>query len=205
MNKKRSNEVLSELPALNPKLAYRLLWERDTERAERATHISAVKSTRKIGSTITGLVEGNHRPFYKCSIELAPQSNDTTNKSESPAAKKRSNVKTTTRKAKKSDFSSYISDYSCNCPDWGDPCKHVGALLLCFAKHPDRFQEVPSISSLLKGCKKSDLEELILSLSETSKVRDQIYTYFGYISDGDEDDFNESDSEDESEERDSYY
>jgi len=205
MSKKRSSEVLSDLPPLDHKLAYRLLRERDAQRAERASNIFEVKNVRRSGSTITGLVGGTHKPYYKCSITLASQNKDTNKQppSKKKAASRKPPLKSNSNKP---NFSLYVGDFSCNCPDWGNPCKHVGALLLQFAKNPKRFQEVPSIPSLLKGLKKSELQDIIVSLSESSNIREKIYSILGYGNDDGE--YSDEDSEnedDEDEDEENYY
>jgi uncharacterized Zn finger protein len=55
----------------------------------------------------------------------------------------------------------------CSCPyDWGGWCKHIVAVLLAIAEHPDSVEERPSLAALLAGLDAGALRAMLLKLVE---------------------------------------
>lgn len=55
-----------------------------------------------------------------------------------------------------------IQEFSCNCQyDWGGACKHVVAVLLAYANHPEQFADLPKSEDILAQRSKEELIALI--------------------------------------------
>lgn len=93
--------------------------------------------------------------------------------------------------------------FSCTCPDWGNPCKHVGALLLHWSTDPDAFARLRSEQDILKSIESLPKKKLVKALSALVRADERLTKRVDealsgkYISDLDE---NEDASEDEDEE-----
>eukprot|EP01113_Clastostelium_recurvatum_P002765 TRINITY_DN11173_c0_g1_i2.p1 TRINITY_DN11173_c0_g1~~TRINITY_DN11173_c0_g1_i2.p1 ORF type:complete len:182 (-),score=34.36 TRINITY_DN11173_c0_g1_i2:98-613(-) len=108
-----------------------MLKKRDSTRAQKASCIysmcrkqhkgwyeSSAKQLRRNGAIITGKMPGEHQPYYRCGFKL------------------------NLRKEKSLDWDTFVVRQWCTCPDWGSPCKHVGALFLLFILESESFTVV---------------------------------------------------------------
>lgn len=124
----------------------------DESRYYRAVDINndpyGVYDIYKTDNRICGRVEGQHKNFYRVSVTFKKDPKD------------------------KDDL---IEDWNCSCPDWGDPCKHIGALLLRWASSSSSFKERPSLESLLKRKKKDELIDIIKTVASDQEVEKRIY------------------------------
>lgn len=56
-------------------------------------------------------------------------------------------------------------EVSCTCPyDWGDWCKHIVAVALAVAEHPDSVDELPSLRGRIESLEQETLVELVMRL-----------------------------------------
>jgi hypothetical protein len=78
---------------------------------------------------------------------------------------------------------------SCSCPDGGSPCKHGGAVLLCFGLNPDKFQQRQSIREVVQVQEKETLTEMLVALANSNHgASNFIYSYLGIDTGADDDD-----------------
>lgn len=59
------------------------------------------------------------------------------------------------------------TEATCSCPyDWGGWCKHIVAVLLSYARDPERVRDLPALEETLSGLDRERLQELLLALVE---------------------------------------
>jgi uncharacterized Zn finger protein len=104
------------------------------------------------GQTISARIPGNHRAYYRAKVTFAPEARN-------PECKQRKSI---------------VKSWNCMCPDWGDPCKHIVALLIHWCTNPHKFTFRPALRDVLTPKSKEDLIELMEKLY-------QIYPQIGQI------------------------
>lgn len=62
-----------------------------------------------------------------------------------------------------------IQSFSCTCPDYAAPCKHVGALIMEFCEEPHRFRQS---APLLPQLRKFD-KETLLNIIDRATTQDR--------------------------------
>jgi len=88
-----------------------------------------------------------------------------------------------------------IIGWNCSCADWGNPCKHVGALLLSWTNHPDSFVKHSTsgdLMQLLKAKPKEELLDVLNGLLSDGKIASKVEKLLGKntVSDDDNDEDN---------------
>jgi len=69
-----------------------------------------------------------------------------------------------------------IQSWNCSCPDWGNPCKHVGAFLLHWLEHNKQYPRRRDWSEILQSKTKPELIEFVLKIVHTyPEVGTKIY------------------------------
>jgi len=130
----------------------KFLEDRDERRAERAQGIfdsGDVYSTTRQGKTLKAKVSGNENPYYHITIVLESSLRVLSKKVGLERCLNGKHTNTSGPTHLRPDgfvffqqmtrVSDKIIDYNCTCPDWGEPCKHVGAVLLTWSLEPEWF------------------------------------------------------------------
>jgi uncharacterized Zn finger protein len=154
------------------------LRSRDSQRYQRAQDlIHSVNNMRLVGDQVLASVDGT-QGMYRVKIKLREA--DT--------------------------LAGSIVSMQCSCPDWGDPCKHAGAVLLKYAKNPGTIVARPSISDLVQRQDKSVLENLLVSLANRNSAA-ETYILAQLDPDGNpaSDDDEDYDDDEEDDDDDNYY
>jgi len=160
------------------------LESRDPDRAERAEDIvnpeaRPIRDPSYRGLTLSGRVPGTHADYYRAEV---------------------------TFREPKERFSSSSTllqraSFSCTCPDWGNPCKHVGALLLHWSRHPGSFKRLQTREELVQEIGALPKEHLVNALRALAEADDRLLkrvdeaVHGKSVSDLDEEDLGESDRE----------
>lgn len=138
----------------------------------------------------SGKVPGSQEPYYRSKIDF-----------ETPSASAQGWLESAT--------------YGCTCPDWGNPCKHAGALLLRWATVPERFEKRASQAESIRKIRllsHADAIRALVRLAESDsaiaakihKVISRPATVISLVEDedGESDEGDEGDEEDEEEDED---